>query len=70
MHDSRQFIQALHHFSTSVNGVLASTFLLYGVGLGSTEAAATAGAINWVLKDGLGQVRCCKDSRNWAWADK
>lgn len=48
--------QAIHHGAMSVNGVLASTFLLYGVGLGSTEAAATAGALNWALKDGLGQV--------------
>lgn len=35
--------------------VLASTFLLYSVGLGA-GAIPTAGAINWVLKDGLGQL--------------
>ena len=50
--------QAAHHLAMSVNAVLASTFLLYGVGLGTVEAAATAGAVNWVLKDGLGQVGC------------
>eukprot|EP01134_Creolimax_fragrantissima_P008244 CFRG8244T1 len=47
--------QALHHVASSVNGVLASTFLLYGVGLGAS-AAPVAGAMNWVLKDGLGQI--------------
>ncbi|KAJ9516767.1 hypothetical protein QJQ45_027173 [Haematococcus lacustris] len=35
--------------------VLASTFLLYAVGLGA-GAIPTAGALNWVLKDGLGQM--------------
>lgn len=35
--------------------VLASTFLLYSVGLGA-GAVPTAGALNWVLKDGLGQM--------------
>lgn len=35
--------------------VLASTFLLYSVGLGA-GAVPTAGALNWVLKDGLGQL--------------
>ncbi|KNC78881.1 hypothetical protein SARC_08705 [Sphaeroforma arctica JP610] len=47
--------QSLHHVASSVNGVLASTFLLYGVGLGES-AAPVAGAVNWVLKDGLGQI--------------
>lgn len=36
--------------------VLASSFLLYSVGLGQASAAAAAGAANWVLKDGLGQA--------------
>lgn len=35
--------------------MLASTFLLYSVGLGA-GAIPTAGALNWVLKDGLGQM--------------
>jgi hypothetical protein len=35
--------------------VLASSFLLYAVGLGQ-GAIPVAGAVNWVLKDGLGQV--------------
>ncbi|KAL4428447.1 hypothetical protein ABPG75_002536 [Micractinium tetrahymenae] len=47
--------QAAHHCAGSANGVLASTFLLYSVGLGA-GAVPTAGALNWVLKDGLGQL--------------
>lgn len=47
--------QAAHHAAAAANGVLASTFLLYGVGLGA-GAIPTAGALNWVLKDGLGQA--------------
>jgi hypothetical protein len=47
--------QALHHAAGSANGVLASSFLLYAVGLGP-GALPTAGALNWVLKDGLGQA--------------
>ena len=35
--------------------MLASTFMLYSVGLGA-GAVPTAGALNWVLKDGLGQA--------------
>lgn len=35
---------------------LASSFLLYGLGLGAATVPATAGAINWILKDGLGQL--------------
>lgn len=48
--------QALHHAASAANGVIASTFLLYGVGMSAGEAIPTAGALNWVLKDGLGQV--------------
>lgn len=47
--------QAVTNFATTTNGVLASTFLLYSVGLGA-GAIPTAGALNWVLKDGLGQM--------------
>jgi len=47
--------QAVTNFATTANGVLASTFLLYAVGLGA-GAIPTAGALNWVLKDGLGQM--------------
>lgn len=47
--------QSVTNFATTANGVLASTFLLYSVGLGA-GAIPTAGALNWVLKDGLGQV--------------
>ena len=35
--------------------MLASTFLLYSVGLGA-GAIPAAGAMNWVLKDGIGQL--------------
>ena len=35
-------------------GTLSSSFMLYSVGLGA-GAVPTAGAINWILKDGLGQ---------------
>lgn len=48
--------QALHHAASAANGVIASTFLLYGVGLSAGEAIPTAGALNWVLKDGIGQA--------------
>lgn len=48
--------QAIHHMASACNGVLAGTFLLYGVGLGQGAAPATAGAINWALKDGFGQL--------------
>lgn len=47
--------QAATNVATTANGVLASTFLLYAVGLGA-GAIPTAGAMNWVLKDGLGQL--------------
>lgn len=47
--------QALHHAAGSINGVVASTFMLYSLGLGA-GAIPTAGALNWVLKDGLGQL--------------
>ncbi|KIY92039.1 putative UPF0420 protein C16orf58 like protein [Monoraphidium neglectum] len=47
--------QAVTNVATTANGVLASTFLLYAVGLGA-GAIPTAGALNWVLKDGLGQL--------------
>ena len=38
--------QAATNFATTANGVLASTFLLYSVGLGA-GAIPTAGALNW-----------------------
>lgn len=44
--------QSLQHTLMSANGTLANSFLLYAVGLGA-GAIPTAGAINWVLKDGL-----------------
>lgn len=43
------------NFAVTANSVLASTFLLYSVGLGA-GSIATAGALNWILKDGLGQL--------------
>ena len=47
--------QWVHHCAGSAHGVLASSFLLYAVGL-TAGAIPTAGALNWVLKDGLGQL--------------
>eukprot|EP00197_Chlamydomonas_leiostraca_P012062 CAMPEP_0202863288 /NCGR_PEP_ID=MMETSP1391-20130828/3979_1 /ASSEMBLY_ACC=CAM_ASM_000867 /TAXON_ID=1034604 /ORGANISM="Chlamydomonas leiostraca, Strain SAG 11-49" /LENGTH=789 /DNA_ID=CAMNT_0049542905 /DNA_START=6 /DNA_END=2372 /DNA_ORIENTATION=- len=47
--------QLLTNFAVTANSVLASTFMLYSVGLGA-GAIPTAGALNWVLKDGLGQM--------------
>lgn len=35
---------------------MGSTFLLYAAGLGRAESAATASAINWIVKDGIGQA--------------
>ncbi|GAX84178.1 hypothetical protein CEUSTIGMA_g11601.t1 [Chlamydomonas eustigma] len=43
------------NFAVTANAVLASTFLLYSVGLGA-GAIPAAGALNWVLKDGIGQL--------------
>lgn len=52
----RQFSQlTLLPIGPPACAVLASTFLLYSVGLGA-GAIPTAGALNWVLKDGLGQL--------------
>jgi hypothetical protein len=48
--------QALHHSCSAANGALASAFLLYAAGLGSSTALPTAGAVNWIIKDGLGQM--------------
>jgi len=48
--------QAVHHLAGSANSSLASAFMLYSAGMGSAAALPTAGAINWLLKDGIGQV--------------
>eukprot|EP00890_Picochlorum_soloecismus_P005142 jgi/Picsp_1/5629/NSC_02988-R1_duf647 family protein len=48
--------QAVHHFAGSANSSLASAFMLYSAGMGSAAALPTAGAINWLLKDGIGQL--------------
>ncbi|PNW84547.1 hypothetical protein CHLRE_03g148150v5 [Chlamydomonas reinhardtii] len=47
--------QGLNNIAVTANSVLASTFMLYAVGLGA-GAIPTAGALNWVLKDGMGQL--------------
>ncbi|MEW5320471.1 MAG: hypothetical protein WDW38_011541 [Sanguina aurantia] len=49
------FWSAVTNVAVSANSVLASTFMLYAVGLGA-GAIPTAGAMNWVLKDGIGQL--------------
>lgn len=48
--------QAVHHLAGSANSSLASAFMLYSAGMGSAAALPTAGAINWLLKDGIGQL--------------
>lgn len=48
--------QAAHHLAGSANSSLASAFMLYSAGMGSAAALPTAGAINWLLKDGIGQL--------------
>ena len=47
--------QAVHYCAASASGMLATSSLLYAVGLGD-GAIPTAGAVNWALKDGLGQL--------------
>ncbi|KAG2495233.1 hypothetical protein HYH03_006507 [Edaphochlamys debaryana] len=47
--------QGLNNVAMTANSVLASTFMLYAVGLGA-GSIPTAGALNWVLKDGMGQL--------------
>jgi hypothetical protein len=47
--------QGAHIAAQSASTVLSSSFLLYAVGLGS-GSIPVAGALNWVLKDGLGQL--------------
>eukprot|EP01084_Bolivina_argentea_P022885 42572_1 len=43
--------------SSAAAGVISTQALLYAVGLGSAAAPAAA-ALNWVIKDGLGQLGC------------
>ncbi|GIL58857.1 hypothetical protein Vafri_13826 [Volvox africanus] len=47
--------QGVNNMAMTANTVLASTFMLYAVGLGA-GSIPTAGALNWVLKDGMGQL--------------
>ena len=47
--------QAMNSTTTAATTVLSSSFLLYAVGLGA-GAIPVSGAINWVLKDGLGSI--------------
>jgi len=46
---------ALSATASSAAGVLAMQSMLYAVGVGS-GSVALAGAVNWVLKDGIGQL--------------
>lgn len=48
--------QGVQHMTSAANGSLASAFMLYAAGMGSASALPTAGAVNWVLKDGVGQI--------------
>ncbi|CAI2168301.1 16968_t:CDS:2 [Funneliformis geosporum] len=47
--------QFLHNIAGSVTGVLSTQSLLYAMGLGSTSIPLAA-ALNWIIKDGLGQL--------------
>lgn len=51
---------ALHNFAANSCGfaamVLSTQALLLAVGVGSATAAPMAGAMNWVLKDGIGEL--------------
>lgn len=48
-------LSALQNVLQSTNIVLSSAFLLYAVGLGA-GAVPVAGALNWLIKDGVGQA--------------
>lgn len=48
--------QFVTNVAVGATGVLSSAFLLYAVGLSGGAAVPTAGAVNWVLKDGVGQL--------------
>lgn len=41
---------------STATGVLSMQALLFAIGLGAVQAIPAAAAINWVLKDGLGQL--------------
>ena len=47
--------QAVQHVCSSANMVIGTTFLLYSLGA-SEGAIPTAGALNWILKDGIGYL--------------
>jgi len=47
--------QFLHQVTGSTTGVLSMQALLFAVGLGA-GAIPVAAALNWVIKDGLGQL--------------
>jgi hypothetical protein len=48
-------MSALTNLLISTNMTMSSALLLYAVGLGSA-AVPMAGALNWVIKDGVGQA--------------
>jgi Vitamin B6 photo-protection and homoeostasis len=48
--------QALSSISSSAIGVLSTQALLFAIGLGASTAIPAAAALNWVIKDGLGQL--------------
>ncbi|EXX78690.1 hypothetical protein GLOIN_2v1773156 [Rhizophagus irregularis DAOM 181602=DAOM 197198] len=47
--------QFLHNVAGSVTGVLSTQSLLYAMGLGA-KSIPLAAALNWIIKDGLGQL--------------
>lgn len=48
--------QFVHNILGAASGVLATQSLLYAMGLGAAGALPLSAAINWVIKDGVGQL--------------
>ncbi|KAF0852724.1 conserved mitochondrial DUF647 domain-containing protein [Andalucia godoyi] len=64
---SFHFWQAIETFTTSTSGVLCNQALLVSLGLSaSSGTAAAAVAIQWVLKDGLGEITKLFFTRRYA----
>mgnify|MGYP003385599943 FL=1 len=48
--------QAVAMTLSAAGGVLSTKALLVGLGIGASSAAPMAGALNWIIKDGIGQI--------------
>ncbi|KJE96619.1 GTP-binding protein [Capsaspora owczarzaki ATCC 30864] len=53
---SYQRWDTLQAFCSSINGSLATLAVLKGVGVGDETATATAAAVSWMLRDGVGML--------------